>query len=265
MQHLSHLYYDTGSLKATLTQSHHVPDWLDNHLNGEYYSFEIINDEDRRKLTMVEQENKTTSERFLQFACDCVSSLHETLRDPWSYVSRHGLIAGETKETILNNTYRKPKTVTQLAREMDLSQPAISKHVKELLAADMLREANLPSSEKTYRIEKYYQPNFPIFLKEDVEQMEPVVQKIAQSIAGVYWKHRSELQEAFQGCSLEERGYSLEDVLDFFYTKIRRQGRQTLVEQGFFRELPRHKDGSRWTYWAEEMDLEESEVEDSTS
>jgi len=175
------------------------------------------------------------------------------------------LISGETKESILNNTYRKPRTVTQLAKKMDLSQPAISKHVKELLAADMLREADLPSNEKAYRIEKYYEPNFPVLLKEDVEQMEPVVQKVAQSIAGVYWKHRNELQEAFQGCSLEEHGYSLEDVLDFFYTKIRRQGRQTLAEQGFFRELPTHKDGSRWTYWAEEMDSDESGVEESTS
>ena len=157
---------------------------------------------------------------------------------------------------ILNKTYRKPKTVTQLAKEMDLSQPAIYSHVKGLLAAEVMREADVPRNEKNYRVERYYEPNFPVLLKEDVEQMEPVIQKISQSIAGIYWKHRNELQEAFEGCSLEERGYSLEDVLDFFYTKIRRRGRQVLEEQGFFPELPRHKNGSQWTYWAEEMDSE---------
>ena len=34
------------------------------------------------------------SDRILQFACDCVSQLHETSRDPWSHVSRAGLISG---------------------------------------------------------------------------------------------------------------------------------------------------------------------------
>jgi DNA-binding transcriptional ArsR family regulator len=172
-------------------------------------------------------------------------------------VSRAGLISSETKEIILNKTYRQPKTVTQLAKEIGLSQPAIYKHVKELLANDMMREAHLSNEEKSYRIEKYYEPNFPVLLQEDLAQLEPVCQKIAQDVAKIYWEHRDELQQAFAGCSLQDRAYTLEDILDYLYSKIRRMGREILDEQGFFPELPKHRDGTRWLYWAEEIELEE--------
>jgi DNA-binding transcriptional ArsR family regulator len=204
---------------------------------------------------MTPPEDKQSSSRILQFACDCVSHLHQTIRDPWSYVSRAGLISNETKEIILNKTYREPKTVTHLAKEIGLSQPAIHKHVQELLASDMVREAPLPDEEKTYRVEKYYEPNFPVLLQEDVGQLEPVCYTIAEEIAKIYWDHRDELQEAFEGTSLGERGFALEHILDFLYSKIRRMGRTVLDEQGFFPELPLHQDGSRWVYWAEEVEI----------
>jgi DNA-binding transcriptional ArsR family regulator len=206
---------------------------------------------------MTLQEDKQPSGRILQFACDCVSYLHRSMRDPWSYVTRAGLISSETKEIILNKTYRQPKTVTQLAKEIGLSQPAIYKHVQELLASDMLREIDLPDEEKTYRIEKYYGPSFPVLLKEDVLQLESACRKMAEHVADLYWQHREELQEAFAGCSLAGRGYTLEDILDYLYSRVRRLGRQVLEEQGFFPELPTHPDGSRWVYWAEEIEIEE--------
>jgi len=205
---------------------------------------------------MTAQEKKPGAYRILQFACDCVSHLHDTIRDPWSYVSRAGLISSETKEIILNKTYRQPKTVTQLAKEIGLSQPAIHKHVGELLTSDLMREAHLPDEEKTYRVEKYYEPNFPVLLQEDVAQLEPVCRKVAQRIAEVFREHKDELQEAFTGCSLEERGYTVEDILDYLYSKVRRLGHKVLDEQGFFPELPVHRDGSRWVYWAEEVEIE---------
>jgi DNA-binding transcriptional ArsR family regulator len=200
---------------------------------------------------------------ILQFACDCVSHLHTTIRDPWSYVSRAGLISGETKELILNKTYRQPKTVTQLATEIGLSQPAVYKHVKELLASDMLREAPLPSEEKAYRVEKYYHPNFPVLLQEDVAQLQPVCRMIAEHVAEVFWSHRGALEEAFAGSSLKERGYVLEDILDYLYSRIRRLARQVLGKQGYFPGLPAHRDGSRWVYWAEEVQIKKSAAESS--
>jgi len=212
-------------------------------------------------LTISQPDGQETAGRILQFACDCVSHLHQPIRDPWSYVSRAGLISSKTKEIILNKTYRQPKTVTQLAHEIGLSQPAIYKHVKELQASDMLREAALPDAEKTYRVEKYYEPNFPVLWLEDVAQLEPICQIVAGRIAAVYWEHKDELEAAFAGCSLEGHGYTLEDILDYLYSKIRRLARQILEEQGFFSELPVHQDGSRWVYWAEEIEIEPESAE----
>lgn len=204
------------------------------------------------------REDTHSSTRILQFACDCVSHLHQPTRDPWSYVSRAGLISSETKEIILNKTYREPKTVTQLAKEIGLSQPAIYKHVKELLASDLMREADLADGAKAYRVEKYYEPNFPVLLKEDVEQLEPACRLLAERIAEIYWGHRDDLKSAFAGCSLEKRDYELEDVLDYLYSRIRRIARDVLDQQGYFPELPTHHDGSRWVYWAEELEIGEA-------
>jgi DNA-binding transcriptional ArsR family regulator len=159
--------------------------------------------------------NKTPA-KILQFACDCVSKLHDIIRDPWSHVSRAGLISSETKEIILNKTYRQPKTVSQLAREIGLSQPAVHKHLKELLAGDMLRGVSLSDREKACRVEQYYEPNFPVLLMEDLSKLEPACDKVAQSLAEIFWKHKNGLQAAFYKTSLEKRGYNLEDVLDFF-------------------------------------------------
>ena len=39
------------------------------------------------------------------------------------------------------------------------------------------------TTEKTYRVEKYYEPNFPVLLKEDVAQLEPACRKVAERIA----------------------------------------------------------------------------------
>jgi hypothetical protein len=90
-----------------------------------------------------------------------------------------------------------------------------------------------------------------------VSQLEPICRKVAQRIAEIYWEHRDELQQTFSGCSLESQGYALEDILDFLYSKIRRMGREILDEQGFFPDSPLHRDGSRWVYWAEEIELKE--------
>ena len=200
-----------------------------------------------------------STNRILQFACDCVSRLHNVTRDPWSHVSKAGLISSETKEIILNKTYRHPKTVTQLAKEIGLSQPAIHKHVKELLASDMVKTATVSDNDKTYRVEQYYEPNFPVLFLEDLAKLEPACRHVGEQVAKVYWDNKESLEAAFDGTSLKERGYALEDILDFLYSKIRRLARDTLDEQGFFAELPVHKDGSRWVYWAEEIENVESE------
>ncbi|MGD8758837.1 MAG: winged helix-turn-helix domain-containing protein [Anaerolineales bacterium] len=203
--------------------------------------------------------------RVLQFACDCVSYVHDQVRDPWSYVTRAGLISSETREIILNKTYRHPKTVTQLAREIGLSQPVIYKHVKEMLASEMIREVPIPSSEKAYRVEKYYGPNFPVLLEEDQAEIDPVCRQVAKQVAQVFMQHRDELIGALLRSSLGSRGHIFEQVPYYLYSKIRRMARDILNERGFFPEIPVHGDGSRWLYWAEEIRLGEQPAEETRS
>ncbi len=205
-------------------------------------------------MTAVQERRGQT--HVLQFACDCVSYVHDIVRDPWSHVTRAGLISSETKEIILNKTYRQPKTVTQLAREIGLSQPVVFKHVKEMLASEMIREAAVPDSEKAYRVEKYFEPNFPVLLEEDLAKIDPVCQKVAGQVAEVFLQHREELKAALEGSSLNPRGYTSDDVSFYLYSKIRRIARSMLVERGYFPEVPVHQDGSRWLYWAEEIEID---------
>jgi hypothetical protein len=51
----------------------------------------------------------------LSFSCG------RTDDDPWSYVSNTGILDAETRLLILENIYKEPKTVTQLANEFLLS------------------------------------------------------------------------------------------------------------------------------------------------
>ena len=45
---------------------------------------------------------------------------------------------------------------------------------------------------------------------------------------------------------------------DYRAERLRCEGRRILDGQGFFPELPVHRDGSRWVYWAEEVEVEEA-------
>jgi len=85
----------------------------------------------------------------------------EVPRDPWSHVSRAGPISCETKE-------------------IGLSQPATCKHAREPVTGDPLREVDVPNEQKSYRIDKYYEPSFPVRLHEDVAQLEPACRQIVE-------------------------------------------------------------------------------------
>jgi len=114
----------------------------------------------------------------------------------------------------------------------------------------------MPIDKRKHGVEKYFEPSFPVLLEEDVAQLEPACRRVAERIAEVFWDERESLEQAFEGSSLDERDYKLEDILDYLYSRIRRVARNALDEQNFFPELPKHPDGSRWVYWAEEIDIE---------
>ena len=76
----------------------------------------------------------------LRFPCECVSA-QGGYSDPWAGISQNRLLPDGTKEEILNSLSREPKTTAQLAKELDLSQPSIHRHIGEMMVSELLRES----------------------------------------------------------------------------------------------------------------------------
>ena len=75
--------------------------------------------------------------RELQFACECVSA-KGGYSDPWAAISQNKLLPDGTKEEILNRLAKEPRTIAQLAKELELSQPSIHRHIGEMMASELL-------------------------------------------------------------------------------------------------------------------------------
>src|SRR5215216_3053670 len=105
----------------------------------------------------------------LEFACDCVSAQGD-YSDPWASISKNKLLPNGTKEDILILVSRQPKTIAQLAKELDLSQPTIHRHINELMGSELLRESE--EWERKYPTERYYELNFPVVKAEERAEFE---------------------------------------------------------------------------------------------
>jgi len=191
--------------------------------------------------------------RILKYSCNCINSVD----DPWSYISRAGSLSSETRQIIINKTYKEPKTVTQLAKEIGLSQPAIHKHVVDLLREGLIKEAEILESKRVFKREKYYAPTFPVVLTSDLNIPEPILTKITEEIAEIIKKARNQLKISFDKTSLPKRKWVFEDLTFFLYKKIMDLTREKFEQQGFFPEIPL-KNGEKWVFWAEEVDVEDN-------
>src|SRR5918993_2414240 len=81
--------------------------------------------------------------QVLRLACACASGA-PVAEDPWVAIVNQRKLNDGTKELILNALYRQPRTVAQLAQRLGLSPPAVHRHVVELLASELIREAVAP-------------------------------------------------------------------------------------------------------------------------
>jgi len=196
-------------------------------------------------------ENSET--HILKFACTCINSVE----DPWSYVSRSGSLSSETRQIIVNKIYKEPKTVTQLAKEIGLSQPAIHKHVVELLNEGLIKEVEIPESERTFKRERYYSPTFPVILRSDLDILEPLLTRIVEETAKIIERNKDQLKTGFDITSLPKRHWAFEDLTFFLYKKITDLMREKFEREGFFPEIP-VKNGEKWIFWAEEVDIKEN-------
>ena len=190
---------------------------------------------------------------ILKFSCNCINSLE----DPWSYVSKSGILSSETRQIIMNKIYREPKTVTQLAKEIGLSQPAIHKHIAELLNEGLIKEVKVPESERVFKREKYYSPNFPVVLRSDLDVLEPILRIIIEEAARIIKKNENRLKTSFNRTSLPKRQWAFEDLTFFLYKKITDLTREKFEREGFFPQIPL-RNGEKWIFWAEEVNIEEN-------
>ena len=101
------------------------------------------------------------------------------------------VLDNETKKIIVIKLYKKPMTVTQLADDLGLSQPAVFEHIRTLLETGLVKETDIPQEQRKYKIEKYYIPAFPMISKKDRELMMSVCRKINKKTAKIYKLHRN--------------------------------------------------------------------------
>lgn len=187
----------------------------------------------------------------LQFACDCVSAYGE-YSDPWASIAKNKLLPNGTKEDILNSVSKQPKTIAQLAKGLDLSQPTIHRHINELMASELLRESE--EWERRYPSERYYEPNFPVVKAEERAEFEAICQEIAERVAHLFEKRRKQLEGAFDKTDLAKRGWTFADITQYLYASVQRSAREILEERGALPQREKHKNGAEWIFWAEEAD-----------
>ena len=196
--------------------------------------------------------------RQLRFACSCASAA-DVSDDPWATISKQGKLNDGTKELILNAIYLRPRTIAQLAQRLALSQPTVHRHITELLASDLIREVAVPVEERSWAVERYYHPNFPVVLSSDRQEFLPVLEGLAEEFVETFKRRETDLADAFSRTSLPGRGHAFEDVLHYLYTVVIRMARARLEAEGVLPSWPVHPDSSRWLWWAEEPPEQETQ------
>jgi DNA-binding transcriptional ArsR family regulator len=186
----------------------------------------------------------------LRFPCECVSARRGGYSDPWAAVSKNKLLPDGTKEEILNLLVREPKTISQLAKELELKPSSVHTHVTDMLRSELLREA--VGWEKAHPAERYYEPNFPVFRAEECEEFEALCREMAEQVAALFEKKRPQMERAFRKTDFASRGWELSDVTQCVYANMQRGARALLEQRGLLSPPEKHANGVEWVFWAEE-------------
>ena len=190
----------------------------------------------------------------LDFPCECVSA-RGGYSDPWSGISQKRLLPAGTKEEILCSLARAPKTIAQLARELSLSSPSVFTHVTEMVASELLREAD--GQQKRYPTERYYEPNFPVVSRTESPFFESACSELADEMASLFTQKLDLLREAFDRTTLAARGWTFEDLTHYLYARAQRGARSILEDRGALPAAASHLNGVEWVFWAEECKEED--------
>lgn len=188
----------------------------------------------------------------LHFPCECVSKV-SGYSDPWAGVAQKRLLPNGTKEGILNLVADKPKTIAQLAKELNLAQPTVLRHISEMMKSELLRESE--EWERKYPAERYYEPNFPIIKADERAEFESLCEEMAEAIAALFEKKENKLEAAFDKTVLAERGWTFSDIAQYLFARVQRSARKKLEQRGKLPPPEEHTNGVEWIFWAEEVGL----------
>jgi DNA-binding transcriptional ArsR family regulator len=188
----------------------------------------------------------------LRFPCECVSNAPGGYTDPWADVTKRRLLPNGTKEQIITILAQEPKTVSQLAQELNLSAPSVHTHINDMLASELVRESE--EFEKKHPTERYYEPNFPIFKTEECEEFRTLCEEMADQLATLFERRLSKIDRAFKKTSLPQHGWTLSHVAHCLYANMYRGARHILEEHGVLAPREEHTNGAEWIFWAEERE-----------
>ena len=186
----------------------------------------------------------------LLFACDCISGRSENYSDPWAAIAKNRLIVDGTKEKIINLVARQPRTISQLAKELDMSPPSVHTHIGELLESELVRDST--EWEKLHSKERYYEPNFPVVWANDRAEFNTICDEMCDRVAEIFQEAAPRFRAAFDSTGLEEAGWEFTDVTQYLFACIQRGARRRLEEDGLLKPADTHKNGASWVFWAEE-------------
>lgn len=190
----------------------------------------------------------------LRFPCECVSGLPGGYTDPWADITKRKLLPNGTKEQILTLVADEPKTISQLAQELNLSAPSVYTHINDMLNSELLRESK--EFEKKHPSERYYEPNFPIFKAEECAEFRSLCDEMAEQVAALVKRRRAKMERAFRSTSLPEHGWEFSDITQCLYTNMYRSARRLLEARGLLASREKHANGAEWIFWAEEREDE---------
>ena len=193
-----------------------------------------------------------TDRRGLRFPCECVSGLPGGYTDPWADITKRKLLPNGTKEQILTLVAEEPKTISQLAQALNLSAPSVYTHINDMLESELLRESE--EFEKKHPSERYYEPSFPVFKREDCAEFQDLCDELAQQLAALFERRRAKMERAFRNTSLPDQGWELTDVTQCLYANMYRSARTLLEERGLLTSRAKHANGAEWIFWAEERE-----------
>lgn len=186
----------------------------------------------------------------LRFPCECVSSSPDGYSDPWAEITKNKLLPNGTKEQILNVLAQGPKTITHIAEALGLSGPSIHTHVSDMLRSELLREA--VESDKAHPVERYYEPNFPVFKAEECAEFKALCEEMSKELVIMFEKKQKKMDRAFRKTGLAKQGWELSDITQCLFANMYREARRQMEQRGLLSPRRKHANGAQWIFWAEE-------------